>query len=121
MPTVIIMSAAEMNTPTATGQASPCIDAASSAAPGVDHASTMGIRDRKESAAPATPMPRHSAVIADPVCWAEAPSAFIACTISGTVPPKPTSAAISAVVQVGMGGRVRNIAMVSLTGVRAPP
>jgi len=66
-PSRIIISPAARKTPIATGQARPGVVAASKAAPGVDQASTTGMRSRHDKAAPATAMPRHRAVTADPV------------------------------------------------------
>lgn len=76
------------------------------------------MRSRHDSAVPASAMPRHSAVTADPVWSPDAPRLRIAWTTSAIVPPKPTSAAISAEDQAGTGGRLRSIAsIVWLVGV----
>src|SRR5690606_10627889 len=75
------------------------------AAPGVDHASTTGMRNRNDSAAPATAIPMQSAVTAELVSSTDAPTACGAETTNGTVPPKPTSMATSADDHADSGGR----------------
>ncbi len=66
-PTSTISSPAVMNTPIATGQARPGVDATSSAAPGTDQATTMGIRVRSDSTMLPSPIPTHSAVTPEAV------------------------------------------------------
>jgi hypothetical protein len=73
----------------------------------------MGRRVFTESAMLPMPVPRHSAVMAEPVCSTDAPNACMAWITSAMVPPKPTMVAMSAEDQecsgasrVSMGVRV---------------
>jgi len=100
-----INAAATRKMAVAVGQVMPGGVAANNAAPGVDQASTTGMRVFNESAMPPTAKPRHSAVTAEPVCSTEAPSARIAWTTRAMVPPNPTTVAMRAEDQECGGGR----------------
>src|SRR5690606_15789253 len=80
--------------------------AATSAAPGVDHAAMTGIRLRQLSHAVSSAMARHMAVTMLAVWPAVAPTALAAAMISASVPPKPTIAATKA--EAGMEDRIRS-------------
>ena len=95
----------------AVGHVRPGGAAASSAAPGVDHASTIGMRSFSDNAAPPTAKPRHNAVTAEPVCSTDAPSVPNACTTRAIVPPKPTTVAMRAEDQECSGGSCLGIAV----------
>ncbi len=74
-PVSTINTAATTKAPTALAQPMPSVEAASSAAPGVDQARTTGILNRQLSKIPGRPIPRHRAVTIE-VIWAGlAPSA----------------------------------------------
>ena len=93
--------------PTALLQPSPRVEAASSAAPGVDQASTTGMRSRQLNSAPGTPMPRHRAVTIDTIWIGVASNACPAWTTRATVPPKPTTVATAAAEMLEGGRRDR--------------
>jgi hypothetical protein len=59
-PSATIIRQDDRKTPVTTGQEKCCVVAASRAAPGVGQASTIGMRRRHDSMAPAAAMPKHA-------------------------------------------------------------
>jgi len=112
-PSTIASTAATTKTPTAAGHESWAVVPASKAAPGVDQASTTGIRRPIDIAAPARPIDRQRAVTAEPVCSGLAPKTFMAWTTRATVPPKPIRAAIRAADQAVTGGILKVMELVA--------
>ena len=98
-PVRISSNATMMKAPTASFIVKPVL-AATSAAPGVDHAEMMGMRVRQLSHAVSSAMARQIAVTQLAVWSCVAPTALAAAMISASVPPKPTIAATNA--EVGM-------------------
>lgn len=83
-----------MKAPTARDMPMPLV-AAIRAAPGVDHAVTIGRRCQMLKPAVVAAMARLRPVIQETASPGAAPSAVMASSTTGSAPPKPTSAATS--------------------------
>ncbi len=92
-PAIVISTAETMNAPVATGNVMPCV-AASSAAPGVDHAVSTGWRYQSDRPMLVRPVPTPSAHIHEVVCSGVAPRPCAAWNTMATELVKPTSTAM---------------------------
>ena len=89
----MISTADTMNAPVAAGSDTPCV-AASSAAPGVDHAVSTGWRYQSDRPMLVSPVPTPSAHIHDVICAGVAPRPCAAWNTIATELVKPTSTAM---------------------------
>jgi len=101
-PKRVISAADTMNAPTASAMpkppAAPAV--ASTAAPGVDHATITGMRNHHEGSSVHKPRPRPSAHIQEPICAVSAPSERAAWNTMAMELVKPTSTAMKPAVMV---------------------
>ncbi|MCY1367655.1 hypothetical protein D9M69_545990 [compost metagenome] len=92
-PQASVSAAASTKAPMASLNGTPASAVTSRAAPGVDHAMTMGRPVRRLYRAPPKPNARLSEPIHEPIRAASRPAVWPACTISTAVPPKLTRTA----------------------------
>src|SRR6185437_3533652 len=104
-PAAMINTPQTRNAPTAAGNPpSGAPDAASSAAPGVDHAMLIGSRRQKLTRMAQTPIATASAIRPDAASAWDAPTAINPCRTTAKEEAKPTNAASTPAKTAGMSG-----------------